>query len=367
MGKMITEISAFLVATAGWVLVSSTLPTDYWKVSSNDGTVITTATFWCNLWKICVTDSTGVSNCKDFPSMLALDGYIQVCRGLMISAVCLGFFATACALVGMKCTKIGGSDQLKSRLACFSGVQYFIAVSCTVGMDYWRISYIGGQGGSWIIKAAWYWSTLWRECYIDSSNVANCRDYDTMWVVRPASRTEQGPIQAVRALLIVGMFLGLFAAIFSFIGMDCTYIGGREKSKYKILVLGTVLHFAGGVTCLAAYCLYTSRLGTVVFTRMHDARLLRYYIGLPVFFGLVGSPCIILGSVLYAVTLYSVLTANRKTDVYASRKYMAPKIYKAQKKGRTSHNRDDASRSSSESSSQVSRTSLILADRDTFV
>ncbi|XP_053536822.1 uncharacterized protein LOC108272052 isoform X4 [Ictalurus punctatus] len=366
MGKMITEISAFLVATAGWVLVSSTLPTDYWKVSSNDGTVITTATFWCNLWKICVTDSTGVSNCKDFPSMLALDGYIQVCRGLMISAVCLGFFATACALVGMKCTKIGGSDQLKSRLACFSGVQYFIAgmnwgqpcslvgrdrpcafweglcsfhhclmasakVSCTVGMDYWRISYIGGQGGSWIIKAAWYWSTLWRECYIDSSNVANCRDYDTMWVVRPASRTEQGPIQAVRALLIVGMFLGLFAAIFSFIGMDCTYIGGREKSKYKILVLGTVLHFAGGVTCLAAYCLYTSRLGTVVFTRMHDARLLR------------------------------------KTDVYASRKYMAPKIYKAQKKGRTSHNRDDASRSSSESSSQVSRTSLILADRDTFV
>ncbi|XP_053536823.1 claudin-10 isoform X5 [Ictalurus punctatus] len=348
MGKMITEISAFLVATAGWVLVSSTLPTDYWKVSSNDGTVITTATFWCNLWKICVTDSTGVSNCKDFPSMLALDGYIQVCRGLMISAVCLGFFATACALVGMKCTKIGGSDQLKSRLACFSGVQYFIAgmnwgqpcslvgrdrpcafweglcsfhhclmasakVSCTVGMDYWRISYIGGQGGSWIIKAAWYWSTLWRECYIDSSNVANCRDYDTMWVVRPASRTEQG------------------------------------------------------VTCLAAYCLYTSRLGTVVFTRMHDARLLRYYIGLPVFFGLVGSPCIILGSVLYAVTLYSVLTANRKTDVYASRKYMAPKIYKAQKKGRTSHNRDDASRSSSESSSQVSRTSLILADRDTFV
>ncbi|KAK3542856.1 hypothetical protein QTP70_005440 [Hemibagrus guttatus] len=74
MGAMVIEIAAFLVAIVGWVLVSSTLPTDYWKVSSNDGTVITTATFWCNLWKICVTDSTGVSNCKDFPSMLALDG-----------------------------------------------------------------------------------------------------------------------------------------------------------------------------------------------------------------------------------------------------------------------------------------------------
>lgn len=54
-------------------------------------------------------------------------GYIQVCRGLMISAVCLGFFATACALLGMKCTKIGGSAQLKARIACFSGLQYCIS------------------------------------------------------------------------------------------------------------------------------------------------------------------------------------------------------------------------------------------------
>lgn len=63
-----------MVSISGWVLVSSTLPTDYWKVSTIDGTVITTATYWANLWKACVTDSTGVSNCKDFPSMLALDG-----------------------------------------------------------------------------------------------------------------------------------------------------------------------------------------------------------------------------------------------------------------------------------------------------
>lgn len=71
---MYQEILAFILSSSGWVLVSSTLPTDYWKVSSLDGTVITTATYWSNLWKTCVTDSTGVSNCKDFPSMLALDG-----------------------------------------------------------------------------------------------------------------------------------------------------------------------------------------------------------------------------------------------------------------------------------------------------
>ncbi|KAB5576698.1 hypothetical protein PHYPO_G00201430 [Pangasianodon hypophthalmus] len=240
-------------------------------------------------------------------------------------------------------------------------------VSCTVGMDYWRISYIGGQGGSWIIKAAWYWSTLWRDCYVDTSDVTNCRDYDIMWVVRPGSRAEQGSIQAVRALLLVGMFLGLFAAMFCFVGMDCTYIGGGKKTKCKILLIGTVLHFAGGLTCLAAFCLFTSRLGTAVFTRMNNSRLLRYYIGPPVFFGLIGSGCIILGSVLYAVTLYSVLTANRETDISPSRKYIAPKTYKSQKKGQTLYNRDDAASTQTMSSSQVSRSSIILADGDSFV
>ncbi|XP_033003782.1 claudin-10 isoform X3 [Lacerta agilis] len=132
MANSSAEILAFLLVISGWVLVSSTLPTDYWKVSTIDGTVITTATFWANLWKTCVTDSTGVSNCKDFPSMLALDGYIQACRGLMIAAVCLGFFGSIFALVGMKCTKIGGSDQTKAKIACLAGLVFILCGLCAM-------------------------------------------------------------------------------------------------------------------------------------------------------------------------------------------------------------------------------------------
>ncbi|XP_062852835.1 claudin-10a [Trichomycterus rosablanca] len=132
MGKMVIEIIALLLSISGWVLISSTLPTDYWKVSSVDGTVITTATFWSNLWKTCVTDSTGVSNCKDFPSMLALDAYIQVCRGLMISAVCLGFFGAIMALVGMKCTKIGGSESTKAKITSVSGLHFILSGVCSL-------------------------------------------------------------------------------------------------------------------------------------------------------------------------------------------------------------------------------------------
>ncbi|XP_062302859.1 claudin-10a [Osmerus eperlanus] len=132
MSNMATEIVAFLLTISGWILVSSTLPIDYWKVSSVDGTVITTATFWSNLWKTCVTDSTGVSNCKDFPSMLALDAYIQVCRGLMIASVCLGFFGAILALVGMKCTKIGGSETTKAKLTGLSGLHFILNGLCSL-------------------------------------------------------------------------------------------------------------------------------------------------------------------------------------------------------------------------------------------
>ncbi|XP_014851278.1 PREDICTED: claudin-10-like isoform X1 [Poecilia mexicana] len=132
MSGMYQEIMAFVLTTSGWILESSTVSMDFWKVSSNDGSVITTSTFWANLWKHCVTDSTGISNCRDFPSMLALDGYIQACRGLMIAAICLGLFGSVLALVGMKCTKIGGSDKNKARIACFAGVDFILCGICSL-------------------------------------------------------------------------------------------------------------------------------------------------------------------------------------------------------------------------------------------
>lgn len=54
------------------------------------------------------------------------EAYIQVCRGLMIASVCLGFFGAALALVGMKCTKIGGSETTKARLTALSGVHFIL-------------------------------------------------------------------------------------------------------------------------------------------------------------------------------------------------------------------------------------------------
>lgn len=42
----------------------------------------------------------------------------------MIAAVCLGFFGSIFALIGMKCTKIGGLDETKARIVSFAGLNF---------------------------------------------------------------------------------------------------------------------------------------------------------------------------------------------------------------------------------------------------
>lgn len=70
----IVEVVALILGFVGWVMVGVALPNRYWKVSTVDGNVITTSTIYENLWMSCATDSTGVHNCREFPSLLALNG-----------------------------------------------------------------------------------------------------------------------------------------------------------------------------------------------------------------------------------------------------------------------------------------------------
>ncbi|XP_074234531.1 claudin-10 isoform X3 [Camelus bactrianus] len=59
-------------------------------------------------------------------------GYIQACRGLMIAAVSLGFFGSIFALFGMKCTKVGGSDKAKAKIACLAGIVFILSGLCSM-------------------------------------------------------------------------------------------------------------------------------------------------------------------------------------------------------------------------------------------
>lgn len=81
----------------------------------------------CALRLVCMI----VAMCISITFMSCWTGYIQVCRGLMIAAVCLGFFGSIFALIGMKCTRIGGSDKIKARIAFFAGFNFILSGNST--------------------------------------------------------------------------------------------------------------------------------------------------------------------------------------------------------------------------------------------
>ncbi|KAF3694826.1 DnaJ -like protein subfamily C member 3 [Channa argus] len=123
---MYMEIGCFVVCVSGWILVCSTMPTEIWTWSEVNSIALTTAHFFSNLWKDCVTDSTGLSDCKEIPSLLGLNWGIHMCRALVITSIILAFFGSILVLVGMKCTKIGGSEIANARVTFAGGMNYLI-------------------------------------------------------------------------------------------------------------------------------------------------------------------------------------------------------------------------------------------------
>ncbi|XP_047453644.1 claudin-15a [Mugil cephalus] len=134
----IVEVVALILGFIGWVMVGVTLPNRYWRTSTVDGTVITTSTIYENLWMSCATDSTGVHNCREFPSLLALSGYIQASRALMITSIVFGTFGLVAALIGLQCSKAGGDNLvLKGRIAGTGGVLFILQGVCTMVAISW--------------------------------------------------------------------------------------------------------------------------------------------------------------------------------------------------------------------------------------
>lgn len=53
--------------------------------------------------------------------------YIHLCRSLIIISIILGFFGAVLALVGMKCTKLGGSEIVNARITFSGGINYLLS------------------------------------------------------------------------------------------------------------------------------------------------------------------------------------------------------------------------------------------------
>ncbi|XP_032170372.1 claudin-10 isoform X3 [Mustela nigripes] len=107
------QISALVFGVGGFGALVAATASNEWKVTTRASSVITATWVYQGLWMNCA-------------------GYIQACRGLMIAAVSLGFFGSIFALFGMKCTKVGGSDKAKAKIACLAGIVFILSGLCSM-------------------------------------------------------------------------------------------------------------------------------------------------------------------------------------------------------------------------------------------
>uniref|UniRef100_A0A8C9R423 Claudin 10e n=1 Tax=Scleropages formosus TaxID=113540 RepID=A0A8C9R423_SCLFO len=170
----------------------------------------------------------------------------------------------------------------------------WIFVACTMAMEFWKISGIGGQGGSNIMKVAWYWSSLWRSCFTDSTAITSCIDFPVLWSV-------EDYIQVVRALLMSALCMGVLAFVLSFMGLECTYIGGKEPGKRKLLISGAFLHILSGLLSFTGYVCYAHQVSAEYFNPNFIG--LRFELGTPLFLGWVGSVFEITGGTFYCISI----------------------------------------------------------------
>ncbi|XP_023155554.1 claudin-10-like [Amphiprion ocellaris] len=182
----------------------------------------------------------------------------------------------------------------------------WIFVACTMAMEGWKITSIGGMGGSSIIKVAWYWSSLWRSCFTDSTAVSNCYDYPVLWSV-------EGHIQIVRGLLMAALSLGMLGFVLSLMGMECTFIGGKDRSKYKKIYAGGWCHVISGLLASSGYAVYAQYVSVEYFNPNFDG--LKYDLGTPLFLGWVGAAFHSTGGFFYLWSVCKPLCGGEATII----------------------------------------------------
>ncbi|XP_049905364.1 claudin-10-like isoform X1 [Epinephelus moara] len=128
----VLQILAFLCGLGGLGATIGATVSNEWRQTSRASSVITVTWVLQGLWKNCAGNAIGAVHCRPHHTIFQLAGYIQACRALMITAICLGFFGSISALIGMKCTKIGGSDRTKARIVCIAGVEFLLSGICSL-------------------------------------------------------------------------------------------------------------------------------------------------------------------------------------------------------------------------------------------
>ncbi|KAM4821705.1 claudin-18 isoform 1-T1 [Thomomys bottae] len=188
--------------------------------------------------------------------------------------------------------------QVVGFLLALGGVAGCMAAA---GMDAWSTQDLYDNP----VTSVFQYEGLWRSCVRQSSGFTECRPYFTILGL-PAM------LQAVRALMIVGIVLGVIGILVSIFALKCIRLGGMEDSaKAKMTLASGILFIISGICAIIGVSVFANMLVTNFWMStanmygsmggMVQTVQTRYTFGAALFVGWVAGGLTLIGGVLMCI------------------------------------------------------------------
>ncbi|KAK1896988.1 Claudin-18 [Dissostichus eleginoides] len=182
------------------------------------------------------------------------------------------------------------------------------------GMDQWATEDLYDN----VVTAIFSYSGLWNSCVRQSSGFTECRPYFTILGL-PAL------LQAVRALMIVGIILGAIGVLIAIFALKCLKIGNMEDSiKATMTLTSGVMIILAGVCGIAGVSAFANLI-------VQSFRLTpRYTFGPALFVGWIGAAVLFIGGIMLCLACRGMTSeTTQRYDGMAYKVPSHPTIYKS--------------------------------------
>ncbi|XP_076986334.1 claudin-18 isoform X1 [Tamandua tetradactyla] len=205
--------------------------------------------------------------------------------------------------------------QLVSFLLSMLGLAGCMAAT---GMDMWSTQDLYDNP----VTSVFQYEGLWRSCVRQSSGFTECRPYFTILGL-PAM------LQAVRALMIVGIVVGVIGLLVSIFALKCIRIGSMEDSaKANMTLTSGIMFIISGLCAIAGVSVFANMLVTnfwmstagmyTAMGGMVQTVQTRYTFGSALFVGWVAGGLALIGGVMMCIACRGLVPeeSNYKTVSY---------------------------------------------------
>lgn len=176
-------------------------------------------------------------------------------------------------------------------------------VIAATAMDQWATEDLSGT----IVTSIYSYSGLWKSCVRQSTGFTECRPYYTILGL-PAL------LQAVRALMIIALVLGVIACLVTIFSLKCLKMGNTEDKVKAIMTLTAgIMDILAGVCAIAGVSAFANLIvQSFLFTTYTDGGFgvvgnvggfgggltPRYTFGPALFVGWIGGAILLIGGVM---------------------------------------------------------------------